>query len=221
MFTGIIKAVGIIESYDPVTSLIKVESPYFETELFETSMSIAVDGICLTVSHRHDDNPRLLGFDLGNETKKVSLLTKKSPKTAVNIEPALKLGDALGGHLVQGHVDGIGILASIEDVVDGKLFTFSYPVDLGPLIVDKGSITIDGVSLTVNKVNGHLFSVCLVPYTLRHTTLREKNIGDPIHLETDIIGRYLNRFFELQATTINFKSPKEHAYDNATNGTFA
>ncbi len=193
MFTGIIKALGSIKGFDQDSRVLTIRSPLFSSRTFLVGQSIAVDGVCLTVSHFTDSHPDEIGFDIGLETKNVSLLTKKSPGDMVNIEPALVLGDALDGHMVQGHVDGIAQLSEVHQDLEWSVFTFSYPQTLAPYIVKKGSITVDGISLTVNQLDETVFSVCLVPHTLANTTLGTKLPGAFVHIETDIIGRYVER----------------------------
>lgn len=195
MFTGIIKAIGTIQSYDPSSHILTVACPLFSNNSCTEGASIAIDGVCLTVSHFDQTRTNLIGFDLGTETRAVSLLAHKAPHEMVNVEPALLLGAPLDGHIVQGHIDGIGKLVSIDGMGQTSLLTFLAPRELMPYVVKKGSIAIDGVSLTVNDVKDETFCVCLVPHTIEHTAFKAKTPGCLVHIETDIVGRYLYHFY--------------------------
>lgn len=195
MFTGIIKAVGTIKSFDQDSSILMVECPLFAETTLVAGASIAIDGVCLSVSHLDETQANLIGFDLGQETIKVTLLAHKKPGDTVNIEPALRLGDAIDGHMVQGHVDAIGHIESIKQVNQGYQFSVCFPPTLTPYMVNKGSIAVDGISLTINEIQDHTISICLVPHTIEHTSLSAKKNGDLVHLETDIVGRYLHHFY--------------------------
>jgi riboflavin synthase len=195
MFTGVIKAIGVVEAFEQNSSILTISCPLFARLKPDLGASIAIDGVCLTVSHLTKDSTKTIGFDLGLETKSVSLLTHKKPLDLVNIEPALALGDPLDGHMVQGHVDGIGKLVSIKSVEQGALLTFSFEKNLAPYMIKKGSVAIDGVSLTINEIKGNTLSVCLVPHTMEHTTFKAKQVGCLVHIETDIVGRYIHGFY--------------------------
>lgn len=195
MFTGIIKAVGTIKSFDQDVSVLTVACPLFAETKLMVGASIAIDGVCLTVSHLDGAQPNLIGFDLGQETINVTLLAHKKPGDIVNIEPALRLGDAIDGHMVQGHIDAIGHIESIKQIDQGCLLSVGFPPALAPYLVNKGSIAVDGVSLTVNEIRGHTIGICLVPHTIENTSFSAKKPGDFVHLETDIVGRYMHHFY--------------------------
>ncbi len=191
MFTGIIKGTGIIEKSFQESGALYISSPLFSKKKPALGASVAVDGVCLTVCSLSGDSNFLVRFDLGKETCARTLLAQYHSKAEVNLEEALCLGDPLDGHMVQGHVDGLVKLIKRVDFDEFCLMSFSFEEDLGPLLVKKGSLAINGVSLTINEVGKTMLSVGLVPYTLQHTCLRNLQEGDQAHLETDIVGRYV------------------------------
>jgi riboflavin synthase len=152
--------------------------------------SIAVSGCCLTVSHL---GPRgRTGYDLSSETLARTWLGSLAPGRYVNLERAVRLADRLGGHLVSGHVDGLGRVARVEDSADGgALVTFEVPREIERWLLAKGSITIDGVSLTIVAPGARRFRVALIPETLRKTTLGLVRAGEPVHLEADLLGKWV------------------------------
>ena len=157
--------------------------------------SIAVSGVCLTVVHADDSS---FAADVGFETLRCTKLGAIRVGDAVNLEPALRLGDSLGGHLVSGHVDGLGKLIASEARGEARELWFEAPDALLQYIAAKGSICIDGVSLTVNQVQANRFMVGIVPHTLRSTTLGSLQIGDSVHLEVDLVARYVVRWLEVR-----------------------
>ena len=188
MFTGIITAVGTIDEARNLAAGLEltVQSPDRDLQLGE---SIAVDGACLTVQAVTAG-----GFDV--HVVRTSLeRTRFGDYRAgwrVNLERALRAGDRLGGHLVQGHVDGVGQIELVEQKHDARVLNIRVPSSVGRLSVPLGSITVDGVSLTVNaKPEPDVVQISLVPFTLLHTTLVEREVGDRVHLEADTIARYL------------------------------
>jgi len=152
----------------------------------ETGDSVAIEGVCLTVL----DGSRL-AFDVVPETLSRTTLGGLKPGDRVNIEPALRVGDPLGGHNVQGHVDGIGRVRSI-----GEPAWIDAPVEILRYCIEKGSITVDGVSLTIAAIDGAGFAVALIPHTLTATTLGELEPGDPVNLEADVLAKYVERLLE-------------------------
>ncbi len=200
MFTGIIKGIGEVESYDKNSFVLRIACPQFKN-CKTLGASIAIDGVCLTASYLDPVSTHIIGFDLGTETRTRSLLPNLSHSSLVNVEFALAMGDPLDGHLVQGHVDGIAEIVAIKDVENGRMISLKCSPSLMPLIVPKGSIAVHGVSLTVNEVSEDSFTVCLVPHTVLNTSFKVFRAGDLVHLETDIIGRYLHNFYRrLNAT---------------------
>lgn len=202
LFTGIIKSTGTIDSFGSGRSSINIKSNLFINTKINLGGSVAIDGVCLTATHFYPSSPDIIGFDLGDETRKITLLAKKSINDLVNIEPALLAGEPLDGHIVQGHIDSIATLVDIKSNEHGKNLTFKVSDKTSCLIVHKGSITIDGVSLTINKIEGVLFEVCLVHHSIKHTTFDNCKIDQQVHIETDIIGRYLQKFSTLESNII-------------------
>jgi riboflavin synthase len=198
MFTGIIQGVGSVRAIEPhggdVTMLIDTGSvPIDDVEI---GGSIAVNGACLTAT-RIEGN--CFWTDVSRETLTLTTLGRARPGTRVNIEKALKAGQALGGHYVTGHVDGVGKVLSRHDDVRSVRVEFEVPADLAKYVARKGSICIDGVSLTVNGAAGTRFDVNLIPHTLEMTILGGYEAGTPVNLEVDLIARYVERMREVES----------------------
>jgi riboflavin synthase len=152
--------------------------------------SLAVSGVCLTVTEKGADR---VAVELSPETLSRTTLAALNRGDAVNLEPALRMGDALGGHWVQGHVDGTARVVDRRDLTDHRVLAFSIPPDLAPFLVEKGSVTVDGVSLTVSALGADRFEVALIPHTLEVTTLSRLVPGDFVNLEMDVLGKYVHR----------------------------
>ncbi|MCA1779729.1 MAG: riboflavin synthase [Xanthomonadaceae bacterium] len=199
MFTGIIKGLGAIRSTAPSAGgrRVVVESEALAGFGLNTGDSVAVNGVCLTAL---EPGPDSFAADASFETLKLTTLDRLEPGSVVNLEPALKAGDALGGHWVSGHVDGVARLVETEVLGDNRRMRFEAPPTLARYIARKGSVTLDGVSLTVNVVDGFFFELNLIPHTLAATTLGDLAAGDPVNLEVDPIARYLERFMALRDT---------------------
>jgi riboflavin synthase len=155
--------------------------------------SVAVNGACLTVVKKLNGG---FAVDVSPETLARTNLEKLSLGSLVNLEQPIRLQERLGGHLVTGHVDGVGTVASIRKQGEFTMFTFSVPARLGALLVSKGSVAVDGVSLTVNDCRRDRFSVAIIPFTLQHTNLQGRRVGDKVNIETDLIGKYVHSFLE-------------------------
>jgi riboflavin synthase len=183
MFTGIVQAIGRIEFLHP-HRIATGKLPLGDVKIGD---SICVQGCCLTVIRKAKGR---LWFDVSKETLRVT--TGLDWMKEVNLEKSLALGDKLGGHLVTGHVDGVGRVARIK----GSEYSFEAPRDLARYIARKGSVCVDGVSLTVNRVKGRRFEVNLIPHTLKVTTLGRLKKGDAVNLEVDLIARYVARLLE-------------------------
>jgi riboflavin synthase len=188
MFTGIITAIGAVRSVNRTGGglMLGIDCPYEGLTLGE---SVAVDGACLTVQELEPG-----GFT--SQVVQTSLDRTRfgdyRPGQRVNLERALRVGDRLGGHMVQGHVDGIGIVERVSQRDDARLIDFRAPPEVVAVSVPLGSITVDGVSLTVNTIlAGGVIQISLIPFTLQHTTLGERVLGDRVHLEGDAIGKYV------------------------------
>ena len=197
MFTGIITDIGTVRKIEPGTdSRMEIETE-FDVDDIAIGASIACSGPCLTViSKGRDGGTGWFAVDVSAETLDRTTLGRWAPGQRVNLERAMRLGDELGGHMVSGHVDGVARLRTRVAVGgrDGSVrFTFQAPTGLSRLVAEKGSVALDGVSLTVNDVEEDIFSVNLIPHTLENTTLGESAEGADVNFEVDIIARYLNR----------------------------
>lgn len=192
MFTGIIKALGTIASTETQNGGARLVVHCDELTQFNIAVgdSIAVNGVCLTALQPDANH---FSADASAETLRLTSLGNLKSGHRVNLEPALKAGDPLGGHLVSGHVDGKATLIEFEAEGDSRRMRFSVAPELARYIVHKGSVTLDGVSLTVNRVDGNCFEVNLIPHTLEVTTLQQLQPGDAVNLEVDQIARYLER----------------------------
>ena len=192
MFTGIILAIGKIAAVERKAGDCRLKIDSGKLSLMDVALgdSIAVNGVCLTAVEL---DAHYFCADVSNETLSRTILNNATTGTAVNLELALTPATRMGGHIVSGHVDGIGQV--IEKKADGRSirFTFKAPDNLAKYIAEKGSICINGISLTVNEVNGAKFSVNIVPYTLKDTTLGEATVGTKVNLEVDLLARYMER----------------------------
>jgi len=190
MFTGLVREVGTVVSFED--GRLRVESSIAAS----VGDSVAIDGVCLTVV---DGDRRTLAFDAVPETLARTTIGGLAPGAPVNLEPALRAGEALGGHYVQGHVDGLGRIRSVEDEGEGKRLWVDVPGELLRYCVEKGSVTVDGVSLTVADLDQEGFAVALVPHTLEVTTLGDAAAGDAVNLETDVLAKYVERLVGLRS----------------------
>src|SRR5262245_10842340 len=191
MFTGIVEELGAVRALDG--GRLVVRCPLVATDS-PIGASVAVNGTCLTVVERTDET---LAFDLSGETLDRTGLGSVRAGATVNLERPVTLAARLGGHLVQGHVDGVGRVASIDRGPDGgATLAVRIPEELEPLVVQKGSIAIDGVSLTVAGLHGSEVRIALIPHTLAATTLGAAAVGDPVNIEVDMIGRYVAHLME-------------------------
>jgi riboflavin synthase len=201
MFTGIVTAMGRIVEEERSERLIKwgVESPY-DPAAIAVGASIAHAGCCLTVIER-DAAPAGAWHvvEIAAESIAKTTLPRYRQGDRINLEQSLRLGDELGGHLMAGHVDGVGLLRRITAEGPGHHLVIEAPGDLAPLIAKKGSISIDGVSLTVNAVDGRTFSVLIIPHTWEATSLHRLKPGDGVNLEADLLARYVERIVAARA----------------------
>jgi riboflavin synthase len=194
MFTGIVEELGTVVSIDalPDAARIRISGPLVTSDAVHGA-SIAVNGVCLTVVDFGDGE---FSADVMDETLKRSSLGDLSAGSRVNLERPVTLAARLGGHLVQGHVDGTGVIVSRAPSDNWEIVRISLPDDLGRYVVEKGSITVDGVSLTVVDADRDSFSVSLIPTTLELTTLGHKGVGDPVNLEVDVVAKYVERMMQ-------------------------
>jgi riboflavin synthase len=197
MFTGLVEGVGEIRGSSRQAEGLRltVALPFPAGEL-ALGESVAVAGACLTVV---EVSSKTAAFEVSPETLARTTLALKKVGDRVNLERALKLGDRLGGHLVTGHIDGRGSLRERREGPEHLQLKFEMPAALSRYVIEKGSIAIDGVSLTVNACQGHTLAVNLIPHTARMTTLAQLRLGDQVNLETDIIGKYVEKLLGVRS----------------------
>ncbi len=185
MFTGIVQAVVKVKGFEG--GRLTLEAPSFIDEPWAIGESVAVSGCCLTLV----DQEGGLAFDLSPETLARTSLGALRTGSAVNLERAMRPSDRFGGHIVQGHVDGIGRVVSVRP--EGESWVFRFACEGSRYLIDKGSVTIDGVSLTVVRPEGGEFDVWVIPHTYAHTSLHQRAAGDPVNLEYDVLAKYVER----------------------------
>lgn len=206
MFTGIIEgAGGITGKRSKGGGIVFDFSAHFDLTNPEEGESIAVNGVCLTAYNIHG---RLFSADVSPETLSRTKLGLLGPGAIVNLERALQLSDRLGGHIVSGHVDCLASVTSRKELGEYTLFTFALPKEQDRYIIEKGSITIDGVSLTVNSCGKGFFSVSIIPHTLKVTTLGALRVGSKVNIEVDIIGKYVEKLLAPRAA-MHIEQPGE------------
>ncbi len=210
MFTGIVLEKSQVLAFDPIASggmKLVVNSQLPEAASWPLGASVSINGVCLTIVSTHkESNSVELCFEVSHETLSRSNLGELSVGSLVHVESALNFGASLGGHLVSGHVDGVG---SVEDISpNGEFWSFEISVEgaarsaIAPFLVEKGSIAVDGVSLTVNQVRDDesktYFSMVLIPHTMTITRFKQLNVGDRVNLEADILAKYANRYAQFK-----------------------
>jgi riboflavin synthase len=197
VFTGIVREIGRVETADGGEDGIRLVVRAPETAgRTQVGDSVAVNGVCLTAVAVDDAT---IAFDAVPETVRRTSLRRVEPGTAVNLEPALRAGEPLGGHVVQGHVDGVGRVSAVEPEGEGCRLALEVPAELGRYVVEKGSLTVEGVSLTVAALDGNAAEIALVPHTLEATTLGALSPGDEVNLEVDVLAKYVERLLEARA----------------------
>ncbi len=199
MFTGIVTDIGVVRSVKPRSEnlhRITIACRYPRAGLVDGA-SIACSGVCMTIVGAGEEDGRAwFAVDAAAETLSVTSVGRWRHGTRVNLERALKVGDELGGHLVAGHVDGLATVTARAEIPDMARFVLRAPAKLARFIAAKGSVALDGVSLTVNAVKADTFSVLIIPHTLKATTLGALRIGDDVNLEIDTMARYAARLME-------------------------
>jgi riboflavin synthase len=199
MFTGIVLAKGRLTSITERGGDLElgIDAAGLDGARLGLGDSICVQGVCLTVTRKQGT---CFFADVSRETLGLTTLGKLKAGSSVNLEPSLRAGDALGGHMVSGHVDALGLLRRTAEDARSRRMEFELPADLMRFVAPKGSICIDGVSLTVNKVEGPRFDVNIIPHTLKETTLGELRIDDEVNIEIDVVARYLERLMTKTGT---------------------
>jgi riboflavin synthase len=199
MFTGIVTDIGEVIAVEPrAEDLVRLTiACNYDPDTIAIGASIACSGVCLTAAARGKDRNRAwFAADAAAETLRATTVGRWEPGTRINLERALKVGDELGGHIVAGHVDGLAVVIAREDLTDTARLTFRVGAELARFIAPKGSVALDGVSLTVNDVMHDIFSVLIIPHTLEVTTLPALGVGDEVNLEIDLMARYAARLME-------------------------
>ena len=198
MFTGIIEHLGTIARLDTGSAggRLTVHAPSLASGL-AVSASIAVNGCCLTVVENHQEH---FSADLSPETLAKTSFSSLKPGARVNLEPPLRAGQEFGGHFVLGHVDSTGRVSELTPDGDSWLLRIHIPAELARYLVPKGSLTVDGISLTVRCWHDPVAEIAVIPYTYQHTNIRDRAPGDPVNLEADILGKYVERYLEERAS---------------------
>jgi len=199
MFTGLVREVGRVSRLERRAGItvLEIEAPITvrpgDGQPPSIGDSLSVNGICLTAISKSDSS---FAVEVSPETLSVTTLGLLVAGTPVNLERAMKLSERIGGHLVAGHVDGVGTIRSRQQDGNAVIFTIEAPQDILRYCVVKGSITVDGISLTINDVTNHGFSIAIIPHTAKVTTLGLKQVNDPVNLESDLIGKYVERLLQ-------------------------
>lgn len=194
MFTGIVTDMGEIRTLDKRGDLRARIATGYDTATIDMGASIACDGVCLTVV---DLGPDWFDMDVSAETLSKTNLESWAPGRRVNLERALKVGDELGGHIVSGHVDGVAVVTAMAEEGDSTRVTLEAPKELARFIAPKGSVALNGTSLTVNEVDGCSFGINFIPHTKAVTTWGQGAVGDRVNLEIDTLARYVARLAEM------------------------
>ncbi len=192
MFTGLVQAVGTVQSNEGVR--LRIAAPAVWDDPIRLGESLAVNGCCLTVAGREGG----IAFDLSEETRIRTTLGELPPDARVNLERALRAGDRIGGHFVQGHVDGVGRLLGRTHAEGSEMFQFEVPAEGAKFLIDKGSIALNGVSLTVIQPEEGRFWVAVIPTTLAQTTMGSWTAGDAVNVEYDVLAKHVARLLHAQ-----------------------
>jgi riboflavin synthase len=194
MFTGIVTDIGEVKALSRQGDWRCEIASHFDPKMIDLGASILCSGVCLSVvACAAEGGGARLAVDISEETRRASALGAWGVGTRLNLERSLRVGDELGGHIVLGHVDGVGAVRVITPENTSLLYRFGAPERLMPMIAEKGSIAVDGVSLTVNAVGEDWFEVNIIPHTRKLTTFATSTIGDPVNLEVDVLARYVAR----------------------------
>jgi riboflavin synthase len=218
MFTGLVEGIGEVKEIQRVRGDMRlIILPQFDMSDSRQGDSISVNGVCLSIAGMQGG---ALSMDVSGETLSRSTMGRLKPGDNVNLERALRLGERLGGHLVSGHVDGVGKILKKEQKEGSWLFRIGIDEALARYTVAKGSIAVEGISLTINDCQDTYFEVNIIPHTAQETTILKKRVGDLVNIETDMIGKYVEKFFQRQDTPskekgssrINEQMLKKHGF---------
>lgn len=196
MFTGIIEAIGRVEAIQTNGTNLSFTISSEISAALKVDQSVSHDGVCLTVEKVEGNTHQVTA--IAETLRKTNLQHWKAGRV-VNLERCLQLGDRLDGHLVQGHVDATGVCTGIVEQNGSWLMRFSYPQEFQALLIERGSVCINGISLTCFDLEDCLFSVAIIPYTYQHTSMQKQNVGDNVNLEFDVIAKYLHRWKSLSS----------------------
>lgn len=196
MFTGLVEDVGVVTAHVPMPGGVQITVRTALAGALASGDSLAVNGVCLTVVTAADGT---VCADVGPETLRVTTIGSLAPGRLVNLERPLRADSRLGGHFVQGHVDGVGRIEAVRPAADFHWFSIAFPGDLAAQLISKGSVAVDGISLTVATLADTHFDVQIVPFTLEHTNLRDLRAGDAVNLECDMVGKYVVRAAQIAA----------------------
>jgi len=199
MFTGLIESIGEVSEMAPSAAGFRLRLATPIAREISPGDSVAVNGVCLTAVAC---DAAAIHADVSPETLRVTSLGSLRPGSVVNLERPLRADSRFGGHFVQGHVDAIGRIEEIRAESDFSWLTISFPPHLAPYIIPKGSIAVDGISLTVTRVGADRFDVMIIPFTLAHTNLGRAQVSDPVNLECDMVGKYVVRAAELAGLSL-------------------
>ena len=200
MFNGLIREIGVVRSFDGKNLSIKA------THKPNLGDSIAVNGACLSVTKIDKD-----GFVVELSSESTNILALENYKNRVHIEPAMKIGDRIDGHLIQGHIDAIGVIRDIKRLASGVDFIIELPNEILHLIAKKGAIAVEGVSLTINDINSNLTRLTLIPISMKDTLFGEFQIGRRVHIESDILARYIDRILNSKNQTLTWQQADFYA----------
>ena len=200
MFNGLIREIGEVKSFDG--TILKIKA----THKPNLGDSIAVNGACLSVVEVYSD-----GFSVELSSESSGILALENLHSRVHIEPAMRIGDRIDGHLMQGHIDAIGVIKSIKKLSTGFDFFIELPSDILHLIANKGAVGVEGVSLTVNEINGNIMRLTLIPISMKDTLFGEFKVGRRVHIESDILARYIDRILKTNKETLTWQKADFYA----------
>jgi riboflavin synthase len=196
MFTGLIESIGRVVAVTPIPAGYRLRLSTTLAPDLQPGDSVAVNGVCLTATALAEGE---MHADIGPETARVTALGALQPAQPVNLERSMRADSRFGGHFVQGHVDGVGTITAVRPDGDSHWLTIAFPRELAAYLIPKGSVAVDGISLTVAALAAESFDVMIIPFTWQHTNLSARRVGDRVNLECDMIGKYVARVLELRS----------------------